>query len=105
MAIDGYTEHQYKQLVRDVRDEQKPTFELKRRRDDSSSEVPIVHSASMWLLADSITKDNSNDSEQSPSEQVKKRRRRGKRDHRSKPGLKGGQSGPPMFSTFFEYVS
>ena len=81
MAIKGYTEDQFKQLVREIRDEQKLTVEPKRRRDDSSSEVLIIHSASMWLLADSITKDKPNDLEQSPSEQVKKRRRRDKRDH------------------------
>ena len=105
MAINGYTEDQYTQLEREIRGKQKLTFGPKRRPNDSSSEVPIIHSMSMRLLADCITKDNSNDSEQSPSEQVKKRRRRGKRDHRSKPGPKSGQSGPSMVSAFFEYVS
>ena len=47
MAIKGYTEDQFKQLVREIRDEQKLTVEPKRRRDESSSEVPLIHSASM----------------------------------------------------------
>ena len=97
MAINGYTEDQFKQLVREVQDEQKLTLGPKRKRDESSSEVRILHSASTCLLADFITKDKSNDPEQSPSERVKKRRRRGKRDHRSKPGPKSGQSGPSPF--------
>ena len=109
MAINGYTEDQIKQLVHEIRDEQRLTLGPKRRHDDSSSEVPMIHSASMWLLADSITKDNSDDLEhdleQSASKQLKKRRRRGKRNHRSKPGPKSGQSGPSMVSTFCEYVS
>ena len=105
MAINGYTEDQFRQLVREIRDEQKLTLEPKRKRDDSSSEVPIIYSASMRLLADSIAKDNPNGSEQRPSEQMKRRRRRGKRDHRSKPGPKSGQSGPSMAFTFLEYVS
>ena len=42
MAINGYTEDQFKQLDRDIRDEQKLTLGTKRRRDDSSSEVPMI---------------------------------------------------------------
>ena len=105
MAVNGYTEDQFKELLREIRDEQKRTLGPKGRRNDSSSEVPITHPANIWLLSDSTTKDNANDSEQSPSEQVKKRRRRGKRDHHLKPGPKSGQSGTSKFSTFFEYVS
>ena len=60
----------------------------------------MMYSGSMWLLANTITKDNSDSLKQSPSEQVKKRRRRGKRDHRSKPGPKSGQLGPSMFPPF-----
>ena len=105
MGTNGYTEDQFKQLVREMWDEQKLMCGLKRSRDNSSSEVPMIHSTSMWLLADSTTKDIPNDYQQSPSEQVKKRRRRGKRNHRSKPGPKSGQSGPAMVSSFFQYVS
>lgn len=102
---DFHIRNRYTQLVREIQSEQKLTFGLKRRRNDSSSEVPIIHSTSMWLLADPPTKDKSKNSEQSPSEQMKKRRLRDNKDHRSKPGPESGQSGPSMVSTYFEYVS
>ena len=43
MAIDGYTESQYEQLVREVGNDRKLTHGPKRRHDDSSYEVFMMH--------------------------------------------------------------
>ena len=93
MAIDGYTESQYEQLVREVGNDLKLTHGPKRRHDDSSYEVCMMHPADGRLRTNFFEKDVSDHSEESPSEQVKKRRRRGKRVHLLKPGPKSGQSG------------
>lgn len=54
MAIDGYTEEQYDELVRQVRGVPQPALGNKRTYDGSSSEVPVIYSKDKRLLLNLI---------------------------------------------------
>ena len=54
MAIDGYAEEQYDELVRQVRSVPHLALGNKRTYDESSSEVPVIYSEDKRLLLKSI---------------------------------------------------
>ena len=74
MAVNGYTERQYERLVREVNDDEKPTSRSKRLHDESSYEVLMMHWVDQGLHTNISKKDKSEDSEESPIEQAKKRK-------------------------------